>query len=129
MTYRRPLSDRPKYTALRPGAATAAEEPLRGPGHAEVRIVAASPEAARLVAQTLRDHYAAAEQRSYPADAPDGGTRLHLTVDTTRTPGAVESPRPWPVAGRPHHDELANAASRRSAPTTPEKPSGDRPTS
>ncbi|MFH9426105.1 hypothetical protein [Streptomyces sp. NPDC017529] len=126
MTYRRPLSDRPERTTPRPTAATAAEEPSPGPGHAEVRIVAASPEAARLVAQTLRDHYAAAEQRSYPAEAPDGGTRLHLTVDTTRTSGAVEPPRPWPVAGRPHHDELANAVPRRTAPTTPDEPSGDR---
>nr|WP_238783414.1 hypothetical protein [Streptomyces monomycini] len=85
---------------------------------------AATPEAARLVAQTLRDHYAGAEQRSYP-DTPDGGTRLHLTVDTTRTPGAMESPRPWPVAGRPHHDECAVTAPRRPTPT-PHEPSGER---
>ncbi|MFK8844185.1 hypothetical protein [Streptomyces sp. Ac-502] len=128
MTYRRPLSGRPERTTPRPGAAAAAGEPLPGPGLAEVRIVAASPEAARLVAQTLRDRYGAAEQRSYPADASDGGTRLHLTLDTTRTPGAGEPPRPWPVAGRPHHDELANAVPRRSVPTTPDGPSGDRPT-
>ncbi|MEU4203662.1 hypothetical protein AB0B79_14460 [Streptomyces sp. NPDC039022] len=95
------------------------------PGYADVRIEAASPEAARLVAQTLRERYAGAEQRSYP-DAPDGGTRLHLTVDTTRTPDAAEAPRPWPIAGRPHHDELVNGVPWRSAPTTPDEPSGER---
>ncbi|MEU7202543.1 hypothetical protein [Streptomyces sp. NPDC045470] len=97
------------------------------PGYADVRIEAASPEAARLVAQTLRERYAGAEQRSYP-DAPDGGTRLHLTVDTTRTPDAAEAPRPWPIAGRPHHDECAVAVPRRPTPS-PHEPSADRLTS
>jgi hypothetical protein len=57
---------------------------------AEVRVIAASPEAARRVAETLRRTFAGTEQRSYPA-TPEGGTRLHLTVDTTQAPRAVES--------------------------------------
>lgn len=60
-------------------------------GHAEVRIVAASPEVARRVAEVLRHCFAATEQRSYPASA-DGGTLLQLTVDTTR---AAEPARSW----------------------------------
>lgn len=60
-------------------------------GRAEVRIVAASPEAARQVAEVLRRCFAATEQRSYPAGS-DGGTRLHLTVDTTQT---AEPARSW----------------------------------
>ncbi|MCT9075123.1 hypothetical protein [Streptomyces fulvoviolaceus] len=60
-------------------------------GHAEVRIVAASPEIARRVAEVLRHCFAATEQRSYPAGA-DGGTRLQLTVDTDR---AAEPARSW----------------------------------
>lgn len=81
---------------------------------AEVRIIAASPEAARRVAETLRRHFAGTEQRSYPA-TPEGGTRLHLTVDTTQGPGAVESfqsgagtGHPAPT-GRPHEGEIRAA--------------------
>ncbi|MFG2195760.1 hypothetical protein [Streptomyces sp. NPDC048639] len=60
-------------------------------GRAEVRIVAASPDAARQVAEILRHCFAATEQRSYPAGS-DGGTRLHLTVDTTHV---AEPARAW----------------------------------
>ena len=60
-------------------------------GHADVRIVAASPEVARRVAEVLRHCFATTEQRSYPADA-EGGTRLELTVDTT---SAAEPARSW----------------------------------
>ncbi|WP_330263875.1 hypothetical protein [Streptomyces griseorubiginosus] len=60
-------------------------------GHADVRIVAASPEVARRVAEVLRHCFAATEQRSYPADTK-GGTRLELTVDTT---SAAEPARSW----------------------------------
>ncbi|MER6162326.1 hypothetical protein ABT147_43705 [Streptomyces sp. NPDC001868] len=60
-------------------------------GHAEVRVVAASPEVARRIAEVLRRCFDATEQRSYPA-GPDGGTRLDLTVDTTR---AAEPARSW----------------------------------
>ncbi|MEU7639283.1 MULTISPECIES: hypothetical protein [unclassified Streptomyces] len=86
-------------------------EPAEAPplsGRAEVRIVAATPEAARRVAEKLRRSYATTEQRSYPAGS-DGGTRLHLTVDTTR---AAQPARSWLVSGRsagkdrPHTDEL-----------------------
>ncbi len=70
-------------------------------GRAEVRIVAASPEVARQVAEVLRRCFAGAEQRSYPAGA-DGGTRLHLTVDTTHT---AEPARSWLVASRSSRQE------------------------
>jgi hypothetical protein len=63
---------------------------LPSAGHAEVRIVAADPEAARHVAEILRRCFTATEARSYPAGA-DGGTRLHLTVDTTRMAEPVSS--------------------------------------
>ncbi|WP_307717773.1 hypothetical protein [Streptomyces sp. V4I23] len=65
-------------------------------GRAEVRIVAASPETARRVAEVLRHCFASTEQRSYPAGS-DGGTRLHLTVDITQT---AERARPWLAASR-----------------------------
>lgn len=68
-------------------------QPLPAAGHAEVRIVAATPEVARLIAEALRSRFAATEQRSYPAGG-EGATRLHLTVDTTHT---AEPPRPWPA--------------------------------
>ncbi|GAA3800791.1 hypothetical protein GCM10022403_038830 [Streptomyces coacervatus] len=65
-------------------------------GHADVRIVATSPEVARRVAEVLRRCFDATEQRSYPADT-EGGTRLQLTVDTTR---AAEPARSWLEASR-----------------------------
>ncbi|AVH96656.1 MULTISPECIES: hypothetical protein [Streptomyces] len=71
-------------------------EALPAPGHAEVRVVAATPDAARAVAEVLRHCFAGGEQRSYPA--PDGGVRLHLTVDTTRTAGPARS---WLSTSRP----------------------------
>lgn len=70
-------------------------------GHAEVRILAASPEVARRVAEVLRRCFAASEQRSYPA-GPDGGTRLDLTVDTTR---AAEPARSWLESSRSTQDD------------------------
>ncbi|WP_411123310.1 hypothetical protein [Streptomyces sp. x-19] len=89
-------------------AATKSAEPLPRSSQAEVRIVAATPEAARRVADNLRRNYATTEQRSYPA-GNDGGTRLHLTVDTAR---AARPARSWLASGRsagknpPHADEL-----------------------
>jgi len=78
-------------------------KPLELPsaGHAEVRIVAGSPEAARHVAEVLRRCFAATEQRSYPAGS-EGGTRLHLTVDTTRT---AEPARSWLVTHQPSAED------------------------
>ncbi|MGV9555636.1 hypothetical protein [Streptomyces sp. NPDC003401] len=70
-------------------------------GHAEVRIVAASPEVARRVAEVLRQCFAASEQRSYPADS-QGGTRLQLTVDTTRP---AEPARSWLETSRSSEDD------------------------
>lgn len=75
-------------------------------GHAEVRIIARTPEAARAVAEALRGCFAGAEQRSYPG--LDGDTRLHLTVDTAAPAGPARS---RPAAIRPsagtgaHSDE------------------------
>ncbi|MFJ8951244.1 hypothetical protein ACIRO1_14145 [Streptomyces sp. NPDC102381] len=68
------------------------------PGHAEVRIVAATPDAARAVVDVLRHSFAGGEQRGYPA--PGGGTRLHLTVDTTH---AADPARSWPATSTPSH--------------------------
>ncbi|WP_030253514.1 hypothetical protein, partial [Streptomyces violens] len=82
-------------------------QPMPSLGHAEVRIVAHTPEAARAVAQALRCRFDAAEQRSYPG--LDGDTRLHLTVDTA-TP--ARPARSWLDAGRTptglgaHSDEI-----------------------
>jgi hypothetical protein len=59
---------------------------LPGPGLAEVRVTAASPDVARQVAQTLRACFAGTEQRSYPAGDTGTGTCLHLTLDTSRLP-------------------------------------------
>ncbi|MEU8521013.1 hypothetical protein [Streptomyces sp. NBC_01216] len=59
------------------------------PGHAEVRIIAHTPEAARAVAEALRHCFAGSEQRSYPG--LDGDTRLHLTVDTATPAGPARS--------------------------------------
>ncbi|MER5549172.1 hypothetical protein ACWDBD_02175 [Streptomyces sp. NPDC001118] len=64
--------------------------PLPSESHAEVRIVAATPEVARCVADVLRRCFASTEQRSYPAGR-EGGTRLHLTLDTAN---AAEPARP-----------------------------------
>ncbi|MEU9026294.1 hypothetical protein AB0D46_01905 [Streptomyces sp. NPDC048383] len=82
-------------------------EPMSSLGHAEVRIIARTPEAARAVAQALRHSFAGTEQRSYPG--PDGGTRLHLTVDTA-TPADHDRSRPvagpTPVGACAHSDEV-----------------------
>lgn len=65
-------------------------------GYAEVQVVAASPEVARRVAEVLRRSFATTEQRSFPA-GDEGGTRLILTVDTTR---AEEPARSWLESSR-----------------------------
>ena len=77
-------------------------------GYAEVHVVAASPEDARRVAEVLRRCFAATEQRSYSASG-EGGTRLHLTVDTSQTAEPAQS---WLVTSqsssgdRGHADEI-----------------------
>ncbi|MEV5005720.1 hypothetical protein AB0K74_48220 [Streptomyces sp. NPDC056159] len=65
-------------------------EPLPSPDHAEVRIIAATPEVARRVAQVLRWCFSSTEQRSYPAGR-GGATRLHLTIDTAHTAQSAQS--------------------------------------
>ncbi|MQY35542.1 hypothetical protein SRB17_35200 [Streptomyces sp. RB17] len=69
-------------------------KPLPSEDHAEVRIVAATPEVARRVAEVLRRCFASTEQRSYPAGGGEG-TRLHLTLDTAR---AAEPAQSWLAA-------------------------------
>ncbi|MFF7729232.1 hypothetical protein [Streptomyces sp. NPDC008001] len=82
-------------------------DPVPPAGCADIRIVAASPETARRVAEVLRHCFDSTEQRSYPAGR-EGGTRLHLTVDTTHP---AEPARSWlatsrtPAADRPRHDD------------------------
>ncbi|MFJ8073643.1 hypothetical protein ACIQ7Q_06775 [Streptomyces sp. NPDC096176] len=78
-----------------------AVESIPAAGHAEVRIVAADPETARRVAEVLRRCFAGDEQRSYPAGR-EGGTRLQLTVDTTRPAGPARS---WLSSSRPSSDD------------------------
>jgi hypothetical protein len=91
-----------------------AEKHLPSAGHAEVRVVAATPEVARRVVDVLRRCFAATEQRSYPAGG-EGGTRLHLTVDTTQTAGPARS---WLATGQssfddqPHADEVRQGTAR-----------------
>ncbi|MER7107121.1 hypothetical protein [Streptomyces sp. NPDC000229] len=80
-------------------------EPMPATGHAEVRIVAASPETARRVAEVLRRCFDATEQRSYPAGG-EGGTRLHLTLDTSR---AAEPARSWLSSSRSGTDDPSHA--------------------
>jgi hypothetical protein len=62
-------------------------EPLPPPGFADVRITAASPETARMIAQVLRVRFAATEQGG-SSPAVDDGTRLRLRVDTVHVPEA-----------------------------------------
>lgn len=76
-------------------------ESLPSTGHAEVRIVAATPEVARRVATVLRRCFAATEQRSFPAGT-EGGTRLQLTLDTGH---AAEPARSWLDSSRAPLDE------------------------
>jgi len=54
----------------------------------------------------FRNRFAATEQRSYPTGEADGGTRLHLTVDTALTPDPPGPARPRRVTHHPHADEL-----------------------
>ncbi|MDI5962033.1 hypothetical protein POF50_018225 [Streptomyces sp. SL13] len=75
---------------------------LPAPGLAEVVVTAATPDVARRVAEVLRDAFEATEQSSHPA-APDGsGTRLNLTVDTTRTSDPARGRRLWFTGHRRH---------------------------
>ncbi|MFI5758662.1 hypothetical protein [Streptomyces sp. NPDC051569] len=73
---------------------------LPAPGLAEIRVIAASPDTAQLIAEVLRKAFDATEPRSYPADRIRGGTRLHLTVDT-------ETGRTHEGPDQPHEDEIA----------------------
>ncbi|MGW1075000.1 hypothetical protein [Streptomyces sp. NPDC002537] len=76
-------------------------EPAPPTGHADVRIIAASPDTARRVAEVLRHCFDSTEQRSYPA-GQGGGTLLHLTVDTTHP---AEPARSWLASSRTSADD------------------------
>jgi hypothetical protein len=80
-------------------------EPLPSEAHAEVRIVAATPEVARRVAEVLRRCFASTEQRSYPVGR-GGGTRLHLTLDTGQ---AAEPAHSWLAASESTREAQAHA--------------------
>ncbi|AEW95076.1 MULTISPECIES: hypothetical protein [Streptomycetaceae] len=83
------------------------DQQLPTAGHADVRVIAATPEVARAVVEILRRCFATTEQRSYPA-GHDGATRLHLTVDTTRAAGPARAwlaPGPTSAGQRPQQDE------------------------
>lgn len=71
-------------------------EPTPSAGHADIRIIATSPDTARRVAEVLRRCFDSTEQHSYPAGR-EGGTRLHLTVDTTHP---AEPARSWLTTSR-----------------------------
>ncbi|MEV6775476.1 hypothetical protein [Streptomyces syringium] len=89
-------------TCERP-AASAPGQTLPAAGLAEVRIIAASPETARRITEVLRLRFAATEPRGYGPG--DGGTRLHLTVDTVHAPEVLGPFRPRLVTGPPLRDE------------------------
>ncbi|MFE0450896.1 hypothetical protein ACFW2D_06335 [Streptomyces sp. NPDC058914] len=80
-------------------------EPLPSEGHAEVRVVATTPEAARRVAEVLRRCFASTEQRSYPA-GDEGGTRLHLTLDTAHPAEPAQS---WLATSEATEDARAHS--------------------
>lgn len=119
------------------GGAGNGERMLPAAGFAEVRIVAASPEVARKIAQVLRIRFAATEQRSSPAGCVDGGTRLDLTVDTVHFPDASGPFQLRLVGGsgtrRAEARDATDVPTRDSRPPEPpspiqDDPSGDRPT-
>lgn len=70
------------------GGEVEVRESLPAPGFAEVRIVAATAETARMIAEVLRLRFAVAEQGGRPAGGTGDGTRLSLTVDTVHIPEA-----------------------------------------
>ncbi|MEW1773352.1 hypothetical protein [Streptomyces sp. NPDC086777] len=80
-------------------------DPLASRGHAEVRIVDATPEAARRAAEVLRHRFVPTGQRGHPA-GEGGGTRLHLALDTARTAGRARS---WRTAGESTGQASAHA--------------------
>ncbi|WP_406301537.1 hypothetical protein [Streptomyces sp. NBC_00885] len=61
--------------------------------------------------QKCRRSFASTEQRSYPAGR-EGGTRLHVTVDTTHPSETIDSDATWLVTSKsgagdaPHPDEV-----------------------
>ncbi|MGA4840510.1 hypothetical protein [Streptomyces sp. G45] len=82
-------------TATQHGTAGPSSQEQSAGGRVEVRIIAADPDAARLVARALGRILVCDEPRSYPAGGEGCGTRLHLTVDTLRTREPEPAPRSW----------------------------------
>jgi hypothetical protein len=119
-------TNRPDGDTAEAGRTGTGREPavLPAPGIAHVRIVAASPETARMIAEVLRMRFATTEQRSYPAGDESGGTRLSLSVDTVHIPEASGPFQLRLVGGGkderpPPHPDTS---------TTPDGSSGDGPT-
>ncbi|MFH8567762.1 hypothetical protein [Streptomyces sp. NPDC017993] len=114
----RPAADAstPRYDARHPAPHT--DRPLPAPGLAEVRIVSATPDAARQVAEVIHRAFTGEEPSSYPVGDDGSGTLLSLTVDTLREADASRGPetsapqrrvppgtRPGTLNGRVHHSE------------------------
>lgn len=87
---------------------------LPGPGLADVRVIAATPEVARQVAELLRHWFTGGEQRSYPAGTSGTGTRLNLTVDVTQVAEQWFSEQLWPATGGEAPPGLALSADETS---------------
>jgi hypothetical protein len=105
----RPSHERPRppnrgglLPSLTPASATVSGggEPPPAAGLAEVRVIAAHPDTARLVAQVLRRYFSSDEPRSYPAGDDGSGTLLHFTVDTGRDDASPPLPGPWLASSR-----------------------------
>ncbi|WJV47209.1 hypothetical protein [Streptomyces flavofungini] len=98
------------HTTTERGPAGPSPQKQSADGRVEVRIIAADPDAARLVAQALSRVLVCDEPRSYPTGGEGCGTRLHLTVDTLRARLPDPAPRSWLAdsrsqAQRTHGDE------------------------
>lgn len=96
---------------------------LPSPDHADVRVVAATPEVARRVAEVVRRCFDTTEQRSYPA-GPEGGTLLRLTVDTTRPAGPARS---WLESSERAYGDERTGEGHSGEPRTREARSGEAP--
>ncbi|CAL9297157.1 MULTISPECIES: hypothetical protein [unclassified Streptomyces] len=90
------------------------ETQLPSSGRADVRVVAATPEVARRVAEVVRRCFDTTEQRSYPA-GPEGGTLLRLTVDTTRPAGPARS---WLESSEPAYGDERTGEGHSGEPRT-----------
>nr|WP_282797950.1 hypothetical protein [Streptomyces sp. CC224B] len=89
-----------EHTTTRPEPTGPHGQEQPADGHAEVRIVAADPDAARRIALVLSRYFVCDEPRSYPTGDAGGGTRLHLSVDTLLTRAPVPAATSWLTESR-----------------------------